>query len=424
MLRVLHIFNSVSGGATVGALELIRTSRDSATGIKHFAVYPGIGPMESVIRELCDDSAVIPMRWWNEKTHLDPIRRSVIWMRENQITRFGLKTRRRLRERLRDWKIDVVHSNTACVIDGALVAHSLNLPHVWHIRERIGHDGFMQFNLSDNGLANRIGSLSDKIIPMSRFVGEIFHRHGLKNKSNVVYDGVDPILFDSDEARQRGIRLRQSWGIPDDAVLFGNVGSVCSQVKRHDLFIQAAAIVRKQYSHIYFVICGSLPRLKSWTRRTNWNYFQRLKHLAEEAGLSDRLIWADNVEDTGAMMNAIDVLVHACDLEGFGRVAIEAMTAGKPVIGPDRGGLTESVIDEETGILFQSGNQQAMAHAIGQLAEDLEKRTCFGQAGRKRVDERFLPQHHLESMLTIYEDLTNRHGSTNSSIESAAKALT
>ena len=45
-------------------------------------------------------------------------------------------------------------------------------------------------------------------------------------------------------------------------------------------------------------------------------------------------------------MNAIDILAHACDIEGFPRVVIEAIAAGKPVVGPRAGGVAEGVGEE------------------------------------------------------------------------------
>jgi glycosyltransferase involved in cell wall biosynthesis len=100
------------------------------------------------------------------------------------------------------------------------------------------------------------------------------------------------------------------------------------------------------------------------------DYFDRLKEIAESEGVADRLIWTDSIHDAGAMMNAIDVLAHACDLEGFGRVAIEAMCAGKPVVGPNVGGFAESVVDGETGRSVPPGDPVALADGIVELVGD------------------------------------------------------
>lgn len=405
-MRVLHVLNASGGGASIGALELMRASRLAASGIEHFAVYPGRA--DPAVGAACTDHRAIPMRWWNIKTSVSPLRRLAIWGREMQITGFGRETRRALVDLIHKWKIDLVHTNTAATVAGALVAAELGLPHVWHIRERIGKNGFMRFRLSDRDLAARIGSLSSAIVPMSQFVGEIFHRYGQGTKTRVVYDGVDLALFAAPEARAAGRELRRAWGVPEGSLLIAKVASVTTRVKRHDVFIRAAGRVARRDPSLRFAIIGPLPKLTSWARRQGIEYYAWLRQLAREEGIEDRLLWTDAVTHVGALMNAIDVLAHACDLEGFGRVAIEAMAAGKPVIGPAAGGFAESVVDGETGRLVPPGDPTALAAGIETLAADPASRARYGRAGRERAARCFSLEAHLQSVQGVYGSVLQR----------------
>ena len=68
-MRVLHVLNAAGGGATIGALELMRSSRQAASGIEHFVVYPGIGGTpDETVRAVSTDCRVIPMTWWKRWT--------------------------------------------------------------------------------------------------------------------------------------------------------------------------------------------------------------------------------------------------------------------------------------------------------------------------------------------------------------------
>lgn len=386
----------------------MRTSRLAGTGIKHFVVYPGLQQTPSpIVSSVCEQCCEVPMAWWNKSVYTKSVKRLASQLRTLQLTGLGYKTEHFLTKLIREWRIDIVHSNSAAVNAGALVARRLGIPHVWHIRERIGINGFMHFRMGDEALTSRIASLSCRVVPMSHFTGELFFRYGHDQKLQVVYDGVDRHLFDTDRSIQAGRLLRSKWGVPEKALLIGKVAAVTSRVKQHEIFIKTAAILSKRHPEVWFAIIGLLPGSVSWARSDIVSYFDRLKALVHECGISERFVWAGNILDTGAMMNAIDVLAHTCDLEGFGRVAIEAMAAGKPVVGPSAGGFTESVLDSVTGVLVPPRNPQAMSDALEVLITNPQIREEYGQAGRDRARKAFSPEQHLAAMRRVYMEALN-----------------
>jgi glycosyltransferase involved in cell wall biosynthesis len=88
--------------------------------------------------------------------------------------------------------------------------------------------------------------------------------------------------------------------------------------------------------------------------------------------------------------NWSDVLIVPSILpESFGLVAIEAMSACKPVIAANHGGLTEIIIHNVTGLLFEPGNPKSLSEAITLIAQHPETMKKMGQAGRKRYEEHF-----------------------------------
>ena len=82
------------------------------------------------------------------------------------------------------------------------------------------------------------------------------------------------------------------------------------------------------------------------------------------------------------------VVVPSRHPESFGLVAIEAMSNGKPVIAADHGGISEIVVDRETGWLFEPNSAQALCEALTQSFDD-EIRLKFGANGRQRYLARF-----------------------------------
>src|SRR5439155_19616721 len=136
-----------------------------------------------------------------------------------------------------------------------------------------------------------------------------------------------------------------------------------------------------------------------------WRHYRRLLEQARSLGLEKRATIGVFCPDIVQMMEAVDVLVHPCDIEPFGRVAIEAMAARRPVVGPCRGGIAESVVDGETGYLVDPDDVGAFAGATAALAEDDGLRTAMGESGRRRAAAVFSLERHVGEMTKLYEEV-------------------
>ena len=130
--------------------------------------------------------------------------------------------------------------------------------------------------------------------------------------------------------------------------------------------------------------------------------------VSRHAGLVARYIFAGFYEDIPQMMDAIDILFHPCDIEPFGRVAIEAMAAGRPVVGPNRGGIAESVIDGLTGYLVAPRSPKGFAEAVGRLIEEPNLRQRFGDDGRRHVAAQYSLRQHVIKISEICEQIVVR----------------
>jgi glycosyltransferase involved in cell wall biosynthesis len=95
------------------------------------------------------------------------------------------------------------------------------------------------------------------------------------------------------------------------------------------------------------------------------------------------------------------VIVPSLLPEPFGLVAIEAMSAGKPVIAANHGGLTEIVVHNETGLLFEPGNPRALAEAITFVIQNPRKMQQMGAAGKKRYQEYFTEEIYIRNFQEI-----------------------
>jgi glycosyltransferase involved in cell wall biosynthesis len=94
----------------------------------------------------------------------------------------------------------------------------------------------------------------------------------------------------------------------------------------------------------------------------------------------------------------------ACPIEAFGRVTIEAMAAGRPVIGIRAGGTAEIILHDVTGKLIPN-DPEDLSQAILELLDDPKKGSAMGQAGRKRVEEIFTIQSMVAQITELYREI-------------------
>ncbi len=125
--------------------------------------------------------------------------------------------------------------------------------------------------------------------------------------------------------------------------------------------------------------------------------------------------------DVPACMDAMDVVIHSSmRAEPFGRVVIEAMALGRPVIAPRLGGPREAVVDGETGLLVEPRDAGALADAISTLVGDPARRLAMGRAGRARVDAVFDIRHHVRAMEQVFDDILGTQPVTGGAVRAAA----
>jgi glycosyltransferase involved in cell wall biosynthesis len=129
---------------------------------------------------------------------------------------------------------------------------------------------------------------------------------------------------------------------------------------------------------------------------------------ANASGLSDRVIFRGLVKHENLpkfYSKASFLVMPSVWPEPFGISGIEAAFFGKPAVAFDVGGISEWLKDNVNGYLIKPYDKQAMAEKIDELLRDNKKTKDMGKAGRKIVEEKYLPKSHLDKLLKIFKDL-------------------
>ena len=131
-----------------------------------------------------------------------------------------------------------------------------------------------------------------------------------------------------------------------------------------------------------------------------------LKEEVRRMGVSDKVVFLGWRDDIPEIMQVLDVFVLPSLNEGMGRVLVEAMAAGKPVVASRVGGILDLVKEGQNGFLAEPGDEKGLAIAIKKLLEDKKMRDEMGKRGRE-IAQDFSVEKMIEKVDVLYEALLN-----------------
>jgi glycosyltransferase involved in cell wall biosynthesis len=204
------------------------------------------------------------------------------------------------------------------------------------------------------------------------------------DRLTVIPNGIDPARFDAAVPVARA-----TLGVPADAHLVLYVGRLDPQKGLPELLDAAERMISERRDW-HLALAGDGPS-RDWLT----------EQLSKRSLLGENVHWLGQRDDVPGLLKAADVLVHASLWEGMPNVVLEAMAAGRPVIGTAVEGTEDLIIPEQTGWLVPSGDVTALHGALVEAALSPQKCRQYGEAGRYRVEREFS----LSRTVAAYEDL-------------------
>ena len=238
---------------------------------------------------------------------------------------------------IRDFRPEIVHANGIAAVF-ALPRTRARI--VWHVRDwpRRPYAALAAFRCKVAiAISRPVEAALRHVLPAS-----------LQSRIRLVENGIDLRVF------------AEVGDDPDDCA----VGMVANLVpwKRHDLFIEAAVLLRDFRDAagrpITWVIAGND------LFREHADYVAALRKRIADAGMADRFVWLEG-RGTAEIFPSLDLLVHPTAEEPFGRVICEAMAAGVPVVACDSAGPGSILTDGKTGFLFPKQEKSGKWKVLG-----------------------------------------------------------
>ena len=224
-----------------------------------------------------------------------------------------------------------------------------------------------------------------------------------RKKLLVIFRGINVDYFESStkiESDEK--KLLKNWEIDKDKKILLLPGRLTSW-KGQEVFIEAINLVNIElgYEAFYAVILGSDQGREL--------YKKKLIRLSEQYRMIKQVRFIDHCKDMALAYKISDIVVSSSiEPEAFGRVAVEAQSMEKPIIASNTGGSNETVIDEKTGFLFESGNAKSLSEKILKLVTmDESSLRSIGIEGRKNIIQKFNVEKMCFSTYSEYKKLTN-----------------
>ncbi len=187
--------------------------------------------------------------------------------------------------------------------------------------------------------------------------------------------------------------MRASLDLSETTLVFLFVGRITQDKGIFELLEATGQLLASGFD-IALVIVGPFEQ----------EFEQQIRPLAEKFG-QNRVKFTGFRKDPERFMAMSDVLCIPSYREGFGTVVIEAAALGLPAIGSKIYGLTDAVVDGETGLLVEPKNVTQLIEAMKNLLTDPQLRKRLGENARKRAIKEFDSKKHAELLVMDYKDL-------------------
>ena len=311
-----------NGGAERCLLDLVKGLKQARESWEIYVVFPAKDELWEMTRPYLSGYAFIRQPWWLVRPKKRNWRKRLL---------FNLKKHsaiRKTRDYIREIKPDITITNTLATPIGAIASQAENIPHDWFIHEIPELARNLTYLFCEDSCLEKISSLSQRILVPSDFAGKYYtNKLSSPEKIDVVYQSVEANPPKRTE--------------PNQNFTIGMLGNFEPNKGQH-IAIEALREVVKKYPDTRLLLIGG----------NNSRYAQELEKRITEYNLRQNVsIVAHTVHPHDYLIQA-DAALVCSGFECFGRVIVEGLKCGLPVIVPDKPFGQELIKEGYNGFLY------------------------------------------------------------------------
>ncbi|AJS59962.1 glycosyltransferase family 4 protein [Paenibacillus sp. IHBB 10380] len=296
-------------------------------------------------------------------------------------------------------RVDLIHANSIRAgIMAGLFRWYHRLPVVWHLRDMPpqGYIGMLVRKFA--------GSSAQALIGISESVIQGIDHPSVAGRCHLVHNGVELRSFNSEVRQVLRETIRLELRTPQEARVLVIIGQIAPWKRQEDAIEAFASLVREERNTVLWIVG------EAKFRQENERYLDKLKEKVKSLNLEDKVMFTGFREDVLEICCAADLLLLCSDNEPFGRVIIEAMSQGTPVVGTRGGGVQEIIQHGVSGLMYEIGNIEKLTHCIRQVLDDEIVWSTLSHNGQEQAKDRFSIVQTSQKIELIYQQLLARPG--------------
>ena len=280
------------------------------------------------------------------------------------------------------WRSSIVYTNTTTIFTGALAAFLTGRPHILHIHEYGYQEHGLQFLYGKRLSLGLVSRLSVLCIAASKAIADSLQGFIPPSKLEVIYQSVS-ISSSVIPMQQKSSAFK--------CIIVGKI----SEGKNQEEAVKAVAELAKNGMNIELDIIGDGYE----------DYIAHLNNIIKKNGIQNNVWFMGYQNDVFSSMCIADVVLTCSRSEGFGRVTVEGMLAGKVIIGARSGATPELIQDGVTGLLYTLGVYKELAQKIEYLFDNPARAELMGKNAREWALRKFSEERYgadlMQALLNI-----------------------
>lgn len=285
-------------------------------------------------------------------------------------------------------KIQIIHSNSSVIDVGARAARKTGLPHVWHFREFGDADYQLEYLKGRAKSCRFVASTKGKVVFISQNLRKYYQTEISDDICRVIYNGIS-----------KDFLYEKKYTFPKSKIVFLIAGNL-HRNKRQDTALRAVQeIIWKSYDNFELWIAGQASAM-----RDSQKFEEELREFADH-NLKGCCKFLGFVSDMSKLRQEADIELICSNREAFGRVTVEAMMAGNPVIGSDSGANPELIEDQKSGRLFRNGDAADLADKMQWFLDAPERIEACGREAYSFAKDNFLSDYNTEKIEKLYREI-------------------
>lgn len=285
--------------------------------------------------------------------------------------------------KIRNKKIDLIHSNGSVIDIGAYLSIIINKKHIWHLRE-FGDLDFKLHPLLGKKYESIIYNTANAFIAISKKIQEHFALKINKNKIHLIYNGISPEVYNI-TANHNNTTINIC------------ISGLISKAKNQLEAVKAVELIVKKYNfqQLHLFIIGNNKN----------DYGKELLDYINKHQLNEFITFTGMIQNVPEYLSRMDIGLMLSQNEAFGRVTIEYMLQELAVIASNTGANEEIITNNLDGLIYELNNIEMLASSILKLCNNKEFLLQIASNGKQTALNKFTSHQNTNSIYKLYQNI-------------------